>query len=103
MTNDILQAAAGAITGFLTGMANAFLRKTLAKTLLKTEKKIAVTFVSLFSLIRLAVIAFIFYAFLLYTTKIFAIGAVAGLVINSIFTTFYYVAKKKEIKKQEKA
>ena len=100
--NDILQAAAGATAGFLIGMANASLRKVMAKRLLKTEKKMAVTLVSLFSLVRLAVIAFIFYAMITYATKIFAAGAIAGLVINSIFTTFYYIAKKKEIKEQEK-
>lgn len=102
MTKDVLETFAGCTAGFLIGMANAFLRKILATKLLKTEKRTAVTFVSLFSLFRLAAIAFIIYGMLVYATKVFTIGAVAGLVLNSIVTTFYYVIKKKELKEKEK-
>ncbi|OGF47602.1 MAG: hypothetical protein A2452_07635 [Candidatus Firestonebacteria bacterium RIFOXYC2_FULL_39_67] len=94
----ILYAAWGGFLGLLLGFGNAFLRQYFAIRLLKTDKKKAVAFVSIFSVIRLAVILLVIYILITYVSKVMALGTLAGLVIHTIVMTIKYTKTRNKLK-----
>ncbi|MEI6845943.1 MAG: hypothetical protein WCK36_02715 [Candidatus Firestonebacteria bacterium] len=93
---DILNGAWGVFLGFLLGLGNSFFRQYLAVRLLKTEKKKAVAFISIFSLLRLGLILLVIYLLIRYSGRVMALGALGGLILHTILVTFKYTKLKKK-------
>jgi hypothetical protein len=84
----------GFLLGLLLSFGNSFLRQYLAVKLLKTAKKTAIIYVSIFSLLRLAVILLLIYLTISYISKEMAFGALFGLVVHTILLTIKYTKKR---------
>jgi len=96
---DFLYAAWGVFLGLLLGFGNAFFRQYFALKLIKTDKKKAVTFVSIFSVVRLGIILLLVYLLITFAGKVMALGTLAGLVIHTIAVTVKYTKTKNKLKK----
>jgi len=92
---DILYSAWGVFLGLLLGFGNSFLREYFAIKLLKTDKKTAVTFISILSVVRLGIILLAIFLMTKYISKAMALGTLGGLVLHTIFTTAKYRRAKK--------
>jgi hypothetical protein len=101
---NFFYAAWGLFFGLLLGFGNSFFRQFFALKLIKTDKKKAVIFVSIFSVVRLAIILLMIYLLITYAGKVIGLGALAGLVLYTIFMTIKYTKTRNKLKKEnEKA
>jgi predicted histidine transporter YuiF (NhaC family) len=102
-SNDLMMYTIGALAGMILGAVNSIIRNYTAVKLIKTNNpKRTVLLVQLFSFLRLGAILVILWATLTFIKRELAYGALAGLLIITIFKTFSYVKQKKVISENNK-